>query len=49
LNLKDKEKIISDYLDSDVPNLNYTRLLSKVQDTECYQIRFGAILEYGNE
>lgn len=33
LTLADKEKIISDYLDIERPNLNYTRLLSNVQNT----------------
>lgn len=32
LTIEDKEKIIIDYLDFDNPNLNYTRLLSIVQD-----------------
>lgn len=31
LTIKDKEKIINDYLDYDNPNLNYTRLVSNIQ------------------
>lgn len=34
LTMEDKEKIISAYLDFDKPNLNYTRLLSYVQNTK---------------
>ncbi|WP_163114570.1 hypothetical protein [Bacillus safensis] len=34
LTIEDKEQIISTYLDLDKPNLNYTRLLSNVQNTK---------------
>ncbi|CDG27897.1 MULTISPECIES: hypothetical protein [Bacillus amyloliquefaciens group] len=34
LTTEDKEKIISTYIDLDKPNLNYTRLLSNVQNTK---------------
>ncbi|WP_394171882.1 hypothetical protein [Guptibacillus hwajinpoensis] len=34
LTMEDKEQIISAYLDFDNPNLNYTRLLSNVQNTK---------------
>lgn len=34
LTIEDKEQIISAYLDFDKPNLNYTRLLSNVQNTK---------------
>lgn len=38
LTLEDKEKIISDYLDVEIPNLNYTRLLSQVQNTNEFSL-----------
>lgn len=34
LTIQDKEYIINEYLELDNPNLNYTRLLSNVQDTK---------------
>lgn len=34
LTIEDKEHIISEYLDLDNPNLNYTKLLSNVQNTK---------------
>ncbi|KAA6472918.1 hypothetical protein [Bacillus swezeyi] len=34
LTIEDKEQIISTYIDLDKPNLNYTRLLSNVQNTK---------------
>lgn len=34
LTTEDKEQIISTYIDLDKPNLNYTRLLSNVQNTK---------------
>ncbi|NFG40193.1 hypothetical protein FC789_03110 [Clostridium botulinum] len=38
LTIKDKEHIISAYLDSDSPNLNYTRLLSNIQNTKDFAL-----------
>ena len=38
LTIKDKEHIINEYLELDNPNLNYTRLLSNVQDTKEFSL-----------
>ena len=38
LTLEDKEKIISKYLDIDRPNLNYTRLISIIQNTKEFSL-----------